>query len=88
MEPDIKKRLDYDKIVKFSDFCRKLIADNEESIVLDNKNFKSKRIHKSIIGFKFQKKLFTTLTIVSTIHLKKKIKSFYLYSTYDHLMNK
>ena len=88
MEPDIEKWLDYDKIVKFADFCRKLIADNEESIVIDNKSFKSKRIHKSIIGFKLQKKLFTSLTIVSTIHLKKKVKSFYLYSTYDHLMNK
>ena len=35
MEPDIEKWLDYDKVVKLSDFCRKLIADNEEGIVVD-----------------------------------------------------
>ena len=35
MEADIEKKPDYDKVVKLSDFCRKLIADNEEGIVVD-----------------------------------------------------
>ena len=34
MEPDIEKLNDYEKIVKLSDFCQKLVDDNEEGIAV------------------------------------------------------
>lgn len=34
MEPDIEKLNDHEKIVKLSDFCQKLVDDNEEGIAV------------------------------------------------------
>ena len=90
MEPDIEKLNDYEKIVKLSDFCRKLVDDNEEDIAVKEKTKSTNQrgFIKNHRNLSFIKKIFTTeyeYNFYDTT--EKKIRSFFLYPTHDQLVN-
>ena len=89
MEPDIEKSNDYEKIVKLSDFCRKLVDDNEEGIAVKEitKGTNQRGFIKNHCNLSFRKKVFTILSTIFMIRQKKKIRSFFLCPMYDQLVD-
>ena len=80
MEPDIEKLNDYEKIVKLSDFCRKLVDDNEEDIAVKEttKSTNQRGFIKNHRNLTFIKKyLLLNMSTIFMIRQKKKSDRFF-----------